>query len=204
MFEQREWLMQGRGDYTYDDDRYKMEVKYLMDEFEKLKSDTWANIKSKSVDYRRKVIANFLAEQRNGIDRMQKLRNDLFYSEWRTLDKRYTNIAVIECPVGVGVIYIITEFLRHNEVVAFNTIKDACYTARHTGLAWFDAALGERGNAKYVLIDDFQGASIELQDALLGYASGTGLKSKFIVPVRETSFLNPELLQNSYYVKVEN
>jgi hypothetical protein len=52
LFRQREWLTQGRGCYPYNDDRYKEEVRYLMDEFEKIKDRTWKNIKTKTADYK--------------------------------------------------------------------------------------------------------------------------------------------------------
>jgi hypothetical protein len=52
LFRQREWLTQGRGCYPYNDDRYKEEVRYLMDEFEKVKDRTWKSIKTKTADYK--------------------------------------------------------------------------------------------------------------------------------------------------------
>lgn len=60
LFEGREWIMEGRGSYPYNDDRYKEEVRYMYDEFDQLQKDTWANIKSKSVEYREKIIAEYL------------------------------------------------------------------------------------------------------------------------------------------------
>lgn len=41
-FHSRQWLTEGRGNYTHDDDRYKLEVKYLLDEFEKINRKAWA------------------------------------------------------------------------------------------------------------------------------------------------------------------
>jgi len=61
MFEAREWIMEGRGSYPYNDDRYKQEVRYLFDEFNAIWKDTWNNIESKSVEYRKKIIAEYLA-----------------------------------------------------------------------------------------------------------------------------------------------
>lgn len=63
IFERRSWIMEGRGSYRYDDDRYKEEVRYLYDEFEAIRKDTWGNIKSKSFEYRQKVIKEFLSSQ---------------------------------------------------------------------------------------------------------------------------------------------
>lgn len=48
-FEGREWLMQGRGAYPYDDERYKEEVKYLMDSFQMIKQTMWGVIKSTTI-----------------------------------------------------------------------------------------------------------------------------------------------------------
>ncbi|MBC7947199.1 MAG: hypothetical protein H7Y42_04915 [Chitinophagaceae bacterium] len=59
LFEGREWIMDGRGSYRYGDDRYKEEVRYLYDEFDAIYKDTWANIKSKTYEYREKIIAEY-------------------------------------------------------------------------------------------------------------------------------------------------
>lgn len=78
LFESRSWIMEGRGSYRYDDDRYKEEVRYLFDEFDQLQKDTWKNIKSKSFEYRNKIIADYKAsplsagEQNEGYD-LEKL-----------------------------------------------------------------------------------------------------------------------------------
>jgi len=60
IFEGRQWIMEGRGSYPYNDDRYKEEVRYLYNEFDAIYKNTWANIKSKSVDYRQQIIAQYL------------------------------------------------------------------------------------------------------------------------------------------------
>jgi hypothetical protein len=62
IFKMREWVMEGRGSYPYNDDRYKEEVRYLFDEFEAIRKDTWENIESKSFEYRERIIANYLKE----------------------------------------------------------------------------------------------------------------------------------------------
>jgi hypothetical protein len=62
LFEGRTWIMDGRGSYPYNDDRYKEEVRYMYDEFEAIRKDTWANIHSKSVDYRKQIIVQYLQE----------------------------------------------------------------------------------------------------------------------------------------------
>ena len=54
-FTGRWWLKEGRGNYPYDDDRYKEEVRYIMDAFNEINSDVWKNIKSKSFEYRKSI-----------------------------------------------------------------------------------------------------------------------------------------------------
>jgi hypothetical protein len=69
IFESRSWIMEGRGSYPYNDDRYREEVKYMYDEFDALVKDTWANIKSHSSEYRRAIIAEYLkSEQKENED----------------------------------------------------------------------------------------------------------------------------------------
>lgn len=62
LFEMRSWIMDGRGSYPYNDDRYKEEVRYMYDEFDTIQKDTWANIESKTIDYRNKIIAQYLKD----------------------------------------------------------------------------------------------------------------------------------------------
>lgn len=63
IFECRDWIMEGRGIYPYNDDRYKEEVRYLYDEFDALQKKVWANIKSYTYEYRKKIIDEYKAEQ---------------------------------------------------------------------------------------------------------------------------------------------
>lgn len=63
IFESRNWIMEGRGSYPYNDDRYKEEVRYLFDEFEAIRKDTWANVKTKSFEYRKRIIEQYVKEQ---------------------------------------------------------------------------------------------------------------------------------------------
>lgn len=60
IFEGRKWIMDGRGSYPYNDDRYKEEVRYMYNEFDKVFKDTWGNIESKSFEYRQAIIADYL------------------------------------------------------------------------------------------------------------------------------------------------
>jgi hypothetical protein len=61
-FEGRDWIMEGRGCYPYNDDRYKQEVRYIFDAFTKIKKEVWANIKSKSFEYRDRIKAEALSQ----------------------------------------------------------------------------------------------------------------------------------------------
>ncbi len=56
IFEGRTWLIEGRGAYPYNDDRYKEEVRYIMDEFNEVKTKAWKQIESKSFEYRDSII----------------------------------------------------------------------------------------------------------------------------------------------------
>lgn len=93
LFEKRSWIMDGRGSYRYDDDRYKEEVRYLYDEFDALQKETWNNIKSKSFEYRKNIIADYLKNSKTSTElealkkenealkeRISELRNDLYDS----------------------------------------------------------------------------------------------------------------------------
>lgn len=68
MFERRAWIMDGRGSYRYDDDRYKEEVRYLYDEFDALQKETWGKIKTKTFEYREKIIAEYKAANEDGAE----------------------------------------------------------------------------------------------------------------------------------------
>jgi hypothetical protein len=59
LFAGRTWLMEGRGLYPYDDDQYKLEVRWMFDEFEKIKNRTWNNIRTKTFEYKQKLIAEY-------------------------------------------------------------------------------------------------------------------------------------------------
>ena len=66
-FESRHWLMEGRGCYPYNDERYKEEVRYIMDEFNTINNDLWKQIKSKSFEYKEKLRKDIIAEQQSSV-----------------------------------------------------------------------------------------------------------------------------------------
>src|SRR3989344_2343435 len=73
-FKGRAWLMEGRGCYPYNDDRYKMEVKYIMDEFKTINKELWKQIKSRSFEYKELIKKQFsedIERLENEVERLQ-------------------------------------------------------------------------------------------------------------------------------------
>jgi len=56
LFEKRTWIMEGRGSYLYYDDRYKEEVRNLYDEFDVVIKNVFLNIKSKTFEYKERIL----------------------------------------------------------------------------------------------------------------------------------------------------
>jgi hypothetical protein len=81
IFSGRQWIMDGRGSYPYNDDRYREEVRYMYDEFDALVKDTWANIKSHSSEYRQAIIAEHVKGKEGNKER------EVAFAEW--LNKGY-------------------------------------------------------------------------------------------------------------------
>lgn len=52
LFNSYEWIIQGRGPYAYDDEGYRKEVTNLYESFKSIKADTWANIKTRTHEYK--------------------------------------------------------------------------------------------------------------------------------------------------------
>lgn len=74
-FEGRKWLMDGRGAYPYNDDRYKEEVRYIMNAFDGITFNVWKNIKSKTYEYRdfvEKPILEKISELEKEIELLKK------------------------------------------------------------------------------------------------------------------------------------
>jgi len=89
LFEMRSWIMDGRGSYPYNDDKYKQEVRFLYDEFDALKSDVWKNIKTKTFEYREKIIAEYLKNQvSNGVEAIDR---KLYIDDVQAWVKMYTD-----------------------------------------------------------------------------------------------------------------
>lgn len=89
IFEQRTWIMEGRGTYPCNDDRYREEVRNLYDEFDAIKKDTWQHISTKTADYRNKIISDYKASLSTPIQ-PQELPTEtvkkvaVAYSDWLT------------------------------------------------------------------------------------------------------------------------
>lgn len=79
-FEGRKWIMDGRGCYSFDDDEYRKEVSYLFESFEKIKSEMWSNIKSKTFEYKNNIEAPLLSK----ISDMQKMLEKVYTELYRT------------------------------------------------------------------------------------------------------------------------
>ncbi len=69
-FKGRTWLMEGRGCYPYNDDRYKEEVRYIMDAFNEINANVWKDIKSKTFEYRNAV-------EKPLLDKIKQLENEI-------------------------------------------------------------------------------------------------------------------------------
>jgi hypothetical protein len=112
LFEGRQWIMDGRGSYPYNDDRYKQEIRYMYDEFEAIRKDTWANIKSKSVDYRNRIIEQYLkanaptcaAWVKDRIKDLQKHLIDMADAEQNDHEKNVINHRIGDLHMAIQVI----------------------------------------------------------------------------------------------------
>lgn len=77
-FEGRKWLMEGRGNYTYDDEGYKLEVRYIMDAFNEINDNLWRKIKSKTFEYRQaieKPLQSTITTQAEEIKELEKIND---------------------------------------------------------------------------------------------------------------------------------
>lgn len=72
-FKGRTWLMEGRGRYPYNDDRYKEEVRYIMDAFNEINHSLWKQIKSKTFEYKNAIERPLLEK----IGEMEETINEL-------------------------------------------------------------------------------------------------------------------------------
>ncbi len=182
VFEGREWIMQGRGNYPYDDDRYKEEVRYMYNEFEKIRKDTWANVKSKSVDYRKKIIADFLADNSKVETRIIRVQERIFENDYKAL--------LIHHPKAAGVIYGI------NQLFKMHSISYSHVACDYANVSSLNLELANP-NWNYLILDGFGRATIAVQEALLEYLKSTGLAKnrRIIISVHSIAGMMPELMQ---------
>ena len=101
IFERRQWIIEGRGSYPYNDDRYKEEVRYMYNDFDQLFKDTWANIKSKSIEYRKAIIAEYLKGEQKENEAVEFLQwvadngwKPRIANEWAKYETIYSDVSV--------------------------------------------------------------------------------------------------------------
>jgi hypothetical protein len=82
IFEGRQWIMDGRGSYPYNDDRYREEVRYMYDEFDALVKDAWANIKSHSSEYRQAIVKEYLKGMEGKEREVGTVVNPVDFANW--------------------------------------------------------------------------------------------------------------------------
>lgn len=78
-FEGRKWLMEGRGNYRYDDEKYKEEVRYIMDAFNEINGNLWRKIKSKTFEYRNAIespLKSTIESQQKEIEELKRAIED--------------------------------------------------------------------------------------------------------------------------------
>lgn len=80
-FEGREWIMDGRGSYKYDDDEYRKEVTYLYEAFKKIKNEMWSKIKSKTYEYKNEIERPFLEKNEETIYVLETLKRETMLSD---------------------------------------------------------------------------------------------------------------------------
>lgn len=80
-FEGREWIMEGRGCYAFDDDEYRKEVQYLYEAFENIKTEMWSNIKSKTYEYKNKIEQPFLKQNEEVLYVLETLKRETMLSD---------------------------------------------------------------------------------------------------------------------------
>ena len=93
-FEGRHWLMEGRGMYPYNDDRYKEEVRYIMNEFKEINSKFWSEIKSKTFEYRQKIEEPLIREvaELETSNVLLTNQNEQFKSDYVVLEEKFIRL----------------------------------------------------------------------------------------------------------------
>ena len=87
-FEGREWIKEGRGPYAYDDDEYRKEVTYLFEAFDKIKSEMWSNIQSKTFEYKNQIEEPLLKQRDEALELLKKTTDKIgFFSDFPEMYK---------------------------------------------------------------------------------------------------------------------
>ncbi len=79
VFEGRSWIIEGRGAYPYDDDRYKEEVRKMMDEFNAIKTDLWRQFRSKTYEYKQSIEKPLLDKIKELESRSEPLNDEVLF-----------------------------------------------------------------------------------------------------------------------------
>lgn len=86
LFNAYSWIPEGRGPYPYDDESYQKEVRNLLDSFKDIRDETWRNIRTKTFEYREKLIAQYESALKKEVQ------------EWREWHKEFDAVCFSEKP----------------------------------------------------------------------------------------------------------
>lgn len=72
LFDGKHWITEGRGPYDFNDEEYRNEVKYLLDQFDEIRKETWSNIRTKTFDYKKKIMDAYKSELKDECEAYRK------------------------------------------------------------------------------------------------------------------------------------
>ena len=174
IFEYREWIMEGRGAYPYNDEKYREEVRYMYNEFDALMKNTWQNIKSKSNEYRNDVL---IASMQAKIVRAVK---------FALSDSRSPN--VIMYPVASGVIFHLQKYFNEESIKA-----EIFFTQSATGSDCSD--LKYKADTELFVFDLIDKSSESFQLGIVGLITKELVGRKVLFTCHSTDGLIEELRQ---------
>lgn len=154
IFESRAWIMEGRGAYPYNDEKYREEVRYMYNEFDALMKNVWGNIKSKSNEYRMEVIMEHLrliAENPVEVQVASRLR--------AVMRRQYSNPTVLIFPVACGAFFYLKKFIAEQSVGAVVIMAKNCAVKDSVNL-------GYKADTELIVFDEINLATEEFQKAI--------------------------------------
>lgn len=203
LFDRLELLMLERRNYHYDDGEYKDDSEYRLemglvtDAFDKIKQETLPSIKSISADYRKKIISEFMTEQDKAIKRLITLAEALSpHTKWKTLANERTCAMILHYPVGAGVINETVKFMKQSGY-KYNWIQ----AAKYLPIANIVYEISKE-KFDYVLLDEFDGVSLDTQERVLDYIKSSDHNRRIIIAVHKADLLTPQLLQSCFYLDI--